>query len=107
MGAGKYNQRVTFQASTRTKDAAGSLVDIWANVATVWGSVKTITGRERWASEHTAHNYDVALLIRYRTDLTESMRTLYNGRTLEVATLIDVDDRRRELAVLCKEIRNE
>ncbi len=106
MGAGKYNRRVQFQSLTRIQDTTGAPVESWLTQFTTWARPKTINGRERWANERTAHTYSVAFEIRYRTDIDESMRALYNGRTLEVATIFDVDERRRELIVLCKEIKN-
>ncbi len=105
MGAGKYRHKVQFQQLVRTKDATGAPVESWSQVAAAWCAPKTITGRERWANERTAHEYDLALEIRYRTGLDESMRAIYNGRTLEVASIIDRDERRRDLIVLCKEIK--
>ncbi|MCW9051234.1 MAG: phage head closure protein [Motiliproteus sp.] len=106
MGAGKYNRRVTLQSRTRSNDANGAVVDAWANVATVWAKPMTITGRERWANDYTAHEYSVSIAVRYRADLAEDMRALYNGRTLDISRIIDVDERRRELILLCKEHKN-
>lgn len=106
MGAGKYRHKVQIQERTRTKGASGVPVDTWVKFRDTWSNPKTVNGRERWANERTANEYDVAFEMRYQTGITEDMRIVYGTRTLQVSTVIDVDERRRELVVLCKEIKN-
>jgi len=106
MGAGKYKNRVEFQTNSTAVNSDGTPVNVWSELATVWAGVNTVTGREKWANRHTSHNYDAAVSIRYRSDITESMRIIYNGRTLQIKTIIDVNERRRELVLLCVEFRD-
>jgi head-tail adaptor len=78
----------------------------WALVAVVWASVRpggtaniqgTLIPELPVASPSTA--YEVR--IRYRTDIAEDMRVRWGTRTLTVASALDPDDRRRELALQC------
>lgn len=103
MSAGKYRHRVQLQSKTLTPDSHGNPVETWATASTVWAAVKPISGRERWANDRTSHDYDLAVSIRYRTGIAPDMRAIYNSRTLEVSTIVDTDERRRELVLLCRE----
>jgi SPP1 family predicted phage head-tail adaptor len=40
----------------------------------------------------------------YRPDLTTTSRLLYDGRTLNVVSVVDLNERKVELTVLCAEV---
>lgn len=106
MKAGRLNNRVTIQQPGSNKDAYGHATkETWADVVTVWAEVKPVTGRERWASDHVANTSTVAIKIRYRTGIKPEMRVIHGSHTYQIdGPPIDVDGRRRELVLACKEV---
>lgn len=101
MRAGRLRHRITIRQRSTGKDAAGAPVDTWIDVATIWSRVEIVSGRERWASEHTANSYSAAISIRNRTDLKEDMRVIFGSRTLDIKAIIDPNGYGKELKLLC------
>ncbi len=106
MRAGRLRHRVTIQKVTRTNAADGSPVDTWSALDTVSAEVKTVSGTERWANERTMQEYDIAVRIRHRADIGAGMRLLYGARVFDIKAPLDPDERRRELVLLCREVKN-
>lgn len=101
MRAGLLRHRVTIKKPATGRDESGSPVNTFDLVCTVWANIGFATGRERWANEHTVNNYDAVVTIRYRTGLLENMIVDYEGRTLEIKSIIDPFMNKVELKLLC------
>nr|HIL74928.1 head-tail adaptor protein [Rhodospirillales bacterium] len=102
MKAGLLRHRLKIQERKKGKDNnLGLQYDDFITFCEVWGNVQVITGRERWANEHVAHDYSVAVTIRYRADIKSEMRILFGHRILEIKSIIDPTGRGRELRLLC------
>ena len=84
LSAGALDQIVTLQARTAGQDERGQARDTWVDVATVWARVAPRRGRDFFAAGQEQATFDCTVLLRYRADVTASMRVLWNGQPLEL-----------------------
>lgn len=88
IGAGKLDQRITFQQKGVTKNAIGEEVVTWSDVVTVWAEVVPLRGREFYAANQTQQVVDVRFRIRARSGLTNDMRLLWKTQPYDITALI-------------------
>lgn len=99
----QMRDRVTIQSRTQTRDTRGGTVDTWAEVAEVWARVEPLSGREFWQAQQAQAQTTHKVTIRYYDGLTSTHRLLYGSRVLNIDSVIDVESRKREHQLLCKE----
>lgn len=104
MKPGKLRHRITLQSKVTVKDPEGIVTETWTDVATVWAAVEPIRGREYFQAAAVNAENTVRFRIRYRSGITPVMRVVYNGRTFNVQSVIDVDERYREIQLMCQEV---
>jgi SPP1 family predicted phage head-tail adaptor len=102
LNAGDLDQRITVQSPAATVDALGQRVETWSTVATVWAQAQPLRGREFFAAGTMQSEAAVRFRIRYRTDVTGTMRVLWRSVPHAiVADPIDVDGGRHTLELMC------
>jgi SPP1 family predicted phage head-tail adaptor len=106
MRSGRLRFRVTIQQPTLIPDGMGGGESAWNDVATVWADVTTTNGNSNMESFtgnqfRTIQYFNVKM--RYRNDLTTKMRLLYYGRVLEILSIVNFDERKKEINLYCKE----
>lgn len=77
---GDLDQRITIQAEAPTADGYGGSVLAWSTVATVWAKAWPVSGKERTQAQQIEAAAMHRFLIRYRDDVTEGMRIVWQGR---------------------------
>jgi len=91
---GKLRERVTIQQATERRNSLGETTLEWS------------TFSERWASVLGAGQLEVSIThrvrLRYVTGLTQQMRLIWRGRTLEVVSLLEHNNR-SEHELICQE----
>jgi len=76
------DQRVTFQAETRTVDNMGGATEAWADVATnptVWAHVRPARGAEELSAQRVDAAAMYVFMVRNRSDIVEGNRILWRG----------------------------
>lgn len=107
MRAGRLRHRVTIQHRTLGQDDAGALVETWATTAVVWADVRTVGGGERLQPgiEQTVATMQHQVTIRrHPTTILPSQRVIWQGRTLEITSVQEPDNRQRLVLLMCQEI---
>lgn len=106
MKAGDLRHRVTIQQPTLNADGMGGGNYIWSNIATAWanvtttiasGNIESLTGDQLRTIQY------FMVKMRYRSDITTKMRLLHYGRVLEILSVVNRDERKREMSLYCKE----
>lgn len=74
------DKRVTIQTLTTTRGAAGGEIATWSDLRTDWAMVDyTATGNtEGINGDQPVVTYRTRITMRYRGDVTEKMRLIYN-----------------------------
>ena len=107
MQAGTLRHRVTIQEKEITRDSYGGEQITWADVATVWAAVEPLAGREFMEGRRLDAELSTRIRIRYRSGLAPTQRVTWGDHTYDIQAVIDVDTRRREVYLMCRELPGE
>lgn len=102
MDAGRLRERVTVQQASESRNALGETVQAWGTYSTVWASVEGVSARELLSAGQQQISISHRVRMRYLTGLTQSMRLQWRGRTLEIVSLLEHNNR-SEHELLCQE----
>ncbi|MGR3220867.1 MAG: phage head closure protein, partial [Candidatus Anammoxibacter sp.] len=85
MRAGKLDKRIIFQTKTTSRNDYGEeAVTSWSDTFTEWGSVVELKGKETFEASQLVQKADIRLRIRYRTDVDNEMRFVYNSNYYDI-----------------------
>lgn len=109
MQSGALRHRITIQNKSTTQDAAGEESNAYTDIAAtpvVWATVTAIAAQERFVggAEQQMATVTHRVRIRYRTDLSNRMRVVWEGRALDIEG-IQYDARRVHTTLLCREVQ--
>jgi SPP1 family predicted phage head-tail adaptor len=93
LDAGKLRERVTVQQATETRNRLGESVLDWGTFAEVWASVEGLSARELFSFGQQQIEVTHRVRIRLRDGITSKMRLLWRGRTLQIISVLEQDDR--------------
>jgi|TARA_R100001530_G_scaffold134471_2_gene109399 SPP1 family predicted phage head-tail adaptor len=103
MRAGEKRHRITIQKPTKAQSATGEVTDSFSNFATVFASVQPLSGREAVQAEQGIAESTIRIRMRYINNLTVDCQIIYKGRTLEINSVINIDEINKEYELLCSE----
>lgn len=84
MRIGALDRRIQLQSSTKTRNAVGESVDDWSTYATVWANVRELRAKEYFEGEQKIEERLTKFIIRYRADVDEKHRVLYNDQLFDI-----------------------
>ena len=105
MRAGRLRHRGVIEEKAVSRDAYGAEAVTWTEVATGWMGVERVGGREWFQAQGMQAEVTARLRMRYRAGVRPEMRVRVNGHTYDIVTVIDVQERGRELEVMVREIQ--
>jgi SPP1 family predicted phage head-tail adaptor len=85
---GAMRERVVVQSMTETVSSEGEPVKTWADFVTLWASVDFVTGRELEAMAKVNTSVGYRVKVRYRTDLSETMRLSWRSELLNIHAIL-------------------
>ena len=103
MRVGTLRHKVVIQQNTPTRDSYGAEVDNWIDYATVWASIEPARGREFWESQQVNAEITGKITIRYLAGITPKMRVKHGDRIFHIISVINTEERNRELQLMVKE----
>lgn len=104
MRSGLLRKRITLQRSTSTQNSLGEDVVTWANLGSRWASVEPLAGREFENAQQNVSRIETRFITRYTTGITSKNRIVFDNVNYEIESIINVDQRSRELEILCSRI---
>lgn len=108
MKIGKLRHRVTIQKLISTPDGGGGSTKTWIDDATVWAAIEPLRGGERYVAQQVQSELTHKITMRYREGIKPQMRIKYKDRIkdriFEIWSVIDIDERRIWLEMLCSEV---
>ena len=99
--AGQLDRRILIQRFSESTDGFGQEVKTYSGLAYVWANVKEKIGSEGEEGDMIASTKKVEFIIRYRTDVDEQMRILYNSNIYKIQTIQTADARKAFLKIVC------
>ena len=107
MNAGALRHRCWIKSPTHT-DALGDgdIATTFGTVTVCWGSLEPLKGRE-WI-ESGMENSEITgkFRMRYFASIDPTMQLYFGSRTFEIISVIDPDERHKELELMVKELVN-
>jgi SPP1 family predicted phage head-tail adaptor len=97
--AGKLRDRVTVQIASGTTNALGETVLAWSNSTSVWASVDGVSAREALTAGQQDVSVSHKVRLRFLPGLTQQMRFAWQGRTLEIVSLLEHGNRTEHEAI--------
>ena len=103
MRAGRLRHRLKLQEATETRDGHGGITRGWVTYSVRWASVEPLRGQELFAAQQINAEITHRVRLRYCDDLTASHRLVFGSRSLNILSILNPEERNRELEVMCKE----
>jgi SPP1 family predicted phage head-tail adaptor len=95
--------RIFFQQAIETDDGYGGKVKMWINFTEAWAKIEPLSGREFFFAHQIQAEVTHRITVRFRKDVKEDMRISAGGRTLEIESIVDLDEAHQFLELYCKE----
>lgn len=99
---GELRERVTVQVASGTTNALGETVLAWSDSSAVWASVEGVSAREALLAGQQETTISHRVRLRYLPGLNQQMRFSWRGRTLDIISLLEHNNRSEHEAV-CQE----
>lgn len=106
MRAGQLRHRVEIQSYDSTADELNQVIineSDWSTDATCWASIRPLNGREMEYMNSVYADVSHKILMRYYSLQTED-RIKYGSRIFNVVSVINTDERNRQVEVIAKEV---
>ncbi len=107
MKAGQLRHRVTIQKLNEAQGSTGEILKgdaQWTDFATVWASIKPLRGRELFIAQQVSAEVNIQIGFRFLKGVVPRMRILFGAREFDVKEVLNLEERNRELELLCKEL---
>ncbi len=104
--AGRLRHRGEIERPDKTTNEYGEPDVSWLHVATVWCSIEPMRGRERMDAMHVQAEVDTRIIMRWGRhveDVAPSYRFLARGKVYDIKSVINVDERDREIHLMVRE----
>lgn len=94
---------VWIERPTTTQSASGEPTITWERWKQLRCQIEPLQGRERFEAQQVRPEVTHQVRMRYVDGLSTRYRISYDGRTLNIAEMINVDERNREHLLMCAE----
>jgi len=102
--AGKLRHRVVFQTKVTESNAYNEeVVSRWDDTFWAWAEIDPPKGREYFSAGQKQASVVQRVRIRYRSGVTPAMRIKFGTRIFTIDSVINPDERNRELICMCSE----
>lgn len=103
LAAGTLRDRVTVLEPNERETALGETILDFTELATVWASVQAISAQDMMQAEQNQMTTTHVVTIRYLPALNTKMRLGWRGKTLEIQSVLDRENRSIH-ELICREV---
>jgi len=103
MRSGRLRHRLWLKKPTHANSTAGTITTTWGTVAVLWGSIEPLRGQEFYDSALINAEISSRIVIRYTADIEPDYRFVFETRTFKIISVIDVDEKNKEMQLMVKE----
>lgn len=104
MRTGLMRRVVTIRTNTLTPDGMGGHTSTPTDVTNIPARIDPLEGREQIEAMTTGMVRPHRIVMRYRPGMTGATTLLYEGRTFDIKSVVDPEERHRELHILADEV---
>lgn len=103
MQLGKLRHKIVIQQPTETRNISGYPSVAWSTYKTVWASIMPMQGRETTIADQTGGDITHEVHLHYESGYTPKMRVKWGSRYFEIRSVINLEERDREVVLKCHE----
>ena len=104
MESGKLRHVIDIQEKSNVPDGAGGITESWTDLYTgVRASINTKVSSESTDLSQTESIATHEIKFRYCPDINSTMRINFNGRIFNIISVINKQERNRQIIILAKE----
>jgi SPP1 family predicted phage head-tail adaptor len=109
LDAGQLNKRVTVLEFSESSDGAGGYVDTWptvgwSTVCSRWARIEPLRGRSYFEAQQAQTEITHRVTMRYSALVKPEHTINYDGRRLDIRTVINVEERGDWMELMCAEV---
>ena len=104
MQSGRLRHRIDLETNVGTTNTFGAITDTWSLWTTLWASVEPLSGRELLQAQQMQADITHRVRFRYVSGVTAKMRVAYGSRYFNILSVINDQERNREIVLMCKEL---
>ena len=104
VNAGDLRNQIQIVNTTGIQDSFGQESEAYNVVYTVWASIELLRGRELWSAKQFLDTISTRICIRYKEGIIPKMCVKCKNRFFKIEAVIDVENRHRELQLMCEEL---
>lgn len=97
--------RLKIETLSQSSDGQGGYIESWSELATVWGKLEPVSTSERLYAKKIEYQRSHKCVIRYRNDVTQTMRIVFDNRYFQIKSVHSPDERRAYLFLDLEENR--
>jgi SPP1 family predicted phage head-tail adaptor len=101
---GTFTKRMTIQEISTNQTADGGTDEDPENIRKIWCSIESLRGEEKWLMKAQQDQISHVIRCCFQSGITPQMRGLWNGRTFNFTSVLDIDERHVELEIEAIEI---
>jgi len=107
MKIGRLRHRISIQKYVAARDSFGGELETWEDVANVWASIEPISGKEYFASQQVNAQVTTRIITRHIEGITPKMRVVFQDRSFNILSVININEKKKELHLMCEEVISE
>ena len=104
MSIGDLKHRITFQKPVISTNENGFEVESFENYKTVWAKVSNLSGKEYFEAAAIQKEKTIKFLIRAGTDVDESMRIFFLGKTFNIIFIDNINYKNKYIEIRALEV---
>ena len=105
MRAGNLKKLINIEYPNATSDGMGGSGTVWASLSiNIWAAIWPISAKEMFQSYQITNTVSHKIRIRYRSDITPSMRVKYRTKYFNIVSIINPEMGNELLDLICKEV---
>lgn len=104
INAGEYRHIVIFQELSNKRNAYGEIEKEWKDVYKTKAAIYPLSSREIFQAGVISNETSHKIYLRYSPLIKNDMRIKFNNRYFSIISIINFEEKNRELQLLCKEI---
>lgn len=106
MRAGTLRHLVELQSPSLAQNAYGEPIESWTTYAAVWAAIRPLSAVETPQAPQATPIATHQVTLRYTTGVTSGHRIKFGTRYLNVESVLNTDERNRELLLQCREVQS-
>lgn len=91
--------RVEIENPTYTDAGSGNRTVAWTSAGTIWADIQPLSSQERFFASQQQAQSTHKITCRYTDSITQESRLIHGTRTFHVVSVVNTDNRNRELQV--------